>query len=84
MIPLSLSFDRITEEARITRQLEGTQFDDVYLKDVKVRFGKRLVVSLRLVSPEAIEAELMGSIKEKIEDKIGKPVTLEVVSAIEF
>src|SRR5690606_30372032 len=30
MIPLSLSFDRITEEARITRQLEGTQFDDVY------------------------------------------------------
>ena len=84
MIPLSLSFDRITEEARITRQLEGTQFDNVYLKDVKVRFGKRLVVSLRLVSPEAIEADLMGDIKEKIEDKIGKPVTLEVVSAIEF
>lgn len=84
MIPLSLSFDRITEEARITRQLEGTQFDNVYLKDVKVRFGKRLVVSLRLVSPEAIEADLMGDIKGKIEDKIGKPVTLEVVSAIEF
>lgn len=84
MIPLSLSFDRITEEARITRQLEGTQFDDVYLKDVKVRFGKRLVVSVRLVSPKAIEGDIMGNIKEKIEAKVGKPVTLEVVSAIEF
>lgn len=84
MVPLSLSFERIKEEASITRELEGSKFEEVILKDVKVRFGKRLVVSVKLVSAEAIETEDMQIIKEQIEEKIGKPVTLEVVSAIEF
>ncbi|HSI71042.1 MAG TPA: TIGR00341 family protein [Gillisia sp.] len=84
MVPLSLSFERITQEARITRQLEGSIIEEVFLKDVKVRFGKRLVVSLRLVSTDAIEPEDMQIIKARIEEKIGKPITLEVVSAMEF
>ncbi|MCM4160783.1 TIGR00341 family protein [Antarcticibacterium flavum] len=84
MVPLSLSFERITQEARITRQLEGSQIEQVFLKDVKVRFGKRLVVSLRLVSTDAIEPEDMQTIKTRIEEKIGQPITLEVVSAMEF
>jgi uncharacterized membrane protein len=84
MVPLSLSFDRITQEAQITRQLEGSQIEDVFLKDVKVRFGKRLVVSLRLVSTDAIEPKDMQIIKSRIEEKIGESITLEVVSAMEF
>lgn len=84
MVPLSLSFNRIKEEASITRELEGSQFEEVILKDVKVRFGKRLVVSVKLVSSEAIEAEDMKVIKKQIEDKIDREITLEVVSAIEF
>lgn len=84
MVPLSLSFDRIKEEASITRELEGSKYDEVYLKDVKVRFGKRLVVSVKLVSAEAIEPEDMQDIKKQIEEKLGREITLEVVSAIEF
>jgi divalent metal cation (Fe/Co/Zn/Cd) transporter len=84
MVPLSLSFDRITQEAKITRQLEGSQIEEVFLKDVKVRFGKRLVVSVRLVSTDAIEPEDMQNIKKQIEEKIGESITLEVVSAMEF
>ncbi len=84
MVPLSLSFNRIKEEASITRELEGSQFEEVILKDVKVRFGKRLVVSVKLVSSEAIDAKDMQIIKKQIEDKIDKEITLEVVSAIEF
>jgi uncharacterized hydrophobic protein (TIGR00271 family) len=84
MVPLSLSFERIRQEAQITRQLEGSQIEDVFLKDVKVRFGKRLVVSLRLVSTDAIEPEDMQIIKDRIEEKIGESITLEVVSAMEF
>lgn len=84
MVPLSLSFNRIKQEARITSKLEGTNFDKIYLRDVKVRTGKPLMISLKLVSPEAIDSEEMSKIKGKIEQKIGQPIILEVISAIEF
>lgn len=84
-IPLSLSFNRIRTEARITKQLEGTNVDDIILKDVKVRFGEPLMVSVKLVSgSNPIEAEEMERIKYEIENRIGKPIRLEVVSAISF
>tara|TARA_R100001369_G_scaffold26921_1_gene48628 strand:- start:22367 stop:24235 length:1869 start_codon:yes stop_codon:yes gene_type:complete len=84
MVPLSLSFNRIKQEARITSKLEGTKFDKIYLRDVKVRTGKPIMVSLKLVSAEAIEAEEMRKIKAQIESRIGQPIILEVISAIEF
>ncbi|MFO7721093.1 MAG: TIGR00341 family protein [Gillisia sp.] len=84
MVPLSLSFNRIKEEARITRQLEGSVIENVVLKEVKVRFGKTLLVSVKVVSGEPIQAIEMRRVKAEIEDRIGRPITLEVVSAIEF
>ena len=84
MVPLSLSFNRIKQEASITSQLEGTKFDKIYLRDVKVRTGKPIMVSLKLVSAEAIEADEMRKIKAQIESRLGQPIILEVISAIEF
>jgi uncharacterized hydrophobic protein (TIGR00271 family) len=84
MIPLSLSFNRIKEEASITSQLEGSTIENVVLKEVKVRFGKTLLVSVKVVSDEPISSSEMKRVKTEIENKIGRPVTLEVVSAIEF
>ncbi|MGM1057488.1 MAG: DUF389 domain-containing protein [Bacteroidota bacterium] len=84
MVPLSLSFNRIKEEASITSQLEGSVIENVVLKEVNVRFGKKLLVSVKVVSGEPINSEEMKRIKAKIENEIGRPVTLEVVSAIEF
>ena len=83
-VPLSLSFNRIKKEAQITRALEGTTIDKVVLRDVKLRFGKTMVVSLKLVGTEPMEPERIQAIKKKIEAKIDQPVVLEVVSAIEF
>ena len=83
-VPLSLSFDRIQQEANITGALEGTSIRDVVLRDVQVRFAEPMVVSLKLVGSDAITAERLELIKEKIEEKIGRSVVLEVVSAIEF
>ena len=84
MVPLSLSFSRIKQEASITSKLEGKKFDNIYLRDVTVRTGKPIMVSLKLVSAEAIEAEEMRKIKAKIEERVGQPIILEVISAIEF
>lgn len=83
-VPLSLSFNRIMQEASITRALEGTTIDNVVLRDVRIRFGSQMVVSLRLVGPEALEPERIQSIKDEIEDRINQPIVLEVVSAMEF
>ncbi|MCC8359075.1 DUF389 domain-containing protein [Salinimicrobium sediminilitoris] len=83
-VPLSLSFDRIMQEANITRSLEGTTIENVVLRDVRIRFGSTMVVSLRLVGPENIEPQRIQAIKEEIEKRIDQPVRLEVVSAMEF
>lgn len=83
-VPLSLSFNRIMKEAKITRALEGTTIEKVVLRDVKLRFGKTMVVSLKLVGTEPLKPQHIQIIKEKIEEKINQPVILEVVSAVEF
>lgn len=84
VVPLSLSFNRIKEEASITSQLEGSLIENAVLKEVKVRFGKKLLVSVKVVSSEPIKSIEMKRIKAEIENRIGRPITLEVVSAIEF
>ena len=83
-VPLSLSFNRIMQEASITRTLEGAAIENVVLRDVRIRFGNPMVVSLRLVGPENITSERIQAVKEEIEKKIDQPVVLEVVSALEF
>lgn len=83
-VPLSLSFNRIMQEANITRALEGTTIENVVLRDVRIRFGSPLVVSVRLVGREAIEPEKIQAVKKEIEKRIDEPVSLEVVSAVEF
>ncbi|GAB2772135.1 DUF389 domain-containing protein [Salinimicrobium soli] len=83
-IPLSLSFNRIMVEARITRALEGITIEKVVLRDVRIRFGEPLVVSLKLVGPETVSPERIQEIKEEIEERIDQPVVLEVVSAVAF
>lgn len=84
MVPLSLSFDRIMQEANITRTLEGSTYDGVILRDVKVRFGNPMVVSLKLVGNEVMESDKIKRIKEQIQEELDHPVVLEVVSAVEF
>ncbi|NJW52591.1 DUF389 domain-containing protein [Salinimicrobium oceani] len=83
-VPLSLSFNRIMQEANITRALEGATIENVVLRDVRIRFGPQMVVSLRLVGAETIEPERIQSIKEEIENRIDQPIVLEVVSAMSF
>ncbi|WP_029033665.1 DUF389 domain-containing protein [Salinimicrobium terrae] len=83
-VPLSLSFNRIMQEANITRALEGTTIENVVLRDVQIRFGTPMVVSLRLVGPENMSSQKIQAVKKEIENRIELPVRLEVVSAMEF
>ncbi|MFZ0489219.1 MAG: hypothetical protein WAM00_03170, partial [Salegentibacter sp.] len=61
-----------------------TSFNEVVLRDVNVRFGTPLTVSLKIVGPRHIDPAEMQELKRKIEKRIGKKVRLEVVSAFGF
>lgn len=41
-------------------------------------------MSVKLVSPVAVKSDQIKNIKNQIEQKIGEPVILEVISATEF
>ncbi|UJH91217.1 TIGR00341 family protein [Antarcticibacterium sp. 1MA-6-2] len=84
MIPLSLSFNRIQEEAAFTNILEKATFDKVVLRNVKVRLGTPLRVSVRLVGSSSLKDEDIKRIKNEIEEELGEEIILEVVTAIEF
>lgn len=84
VIPLSFSFNKIMQEADVTRTLEGSTYENVVLRDVKVHFGKPMKVSVKLVGPEVIPPEKINKIKQQIEDRLKYPIVLEVISAVEY
>ncbi len=84
MIPLTFSFNRIRQEANYSTVLEKTVFEDVVLRDVKVRLGDPVRVFVRIVSPNSIEDSELKVIKEKIEKRLGTEIILEVVTAVEI
>ena len=83
-VPLSFSFNHITEEARITQVLEGYELDNYIFREVEVRYGDPMAVEFKLVSPEAITNEEMERIKDEIQKIVGKNVTVRMISSIEF
>lgn len=84
MVPLSLSFNRIKKEANITRKLEGSTINELVIRNVSVRFEDPLRVSLTLVGPDNLERDEIRQIKKEIEENIGEPIKLEVISARGF
>lgn len=83
-IPLTFSFYRIKQEAEITRALEGTQFDEITLKDVRVRYGDIPTVSLKIIAPKTLPDVKLEEIKAQIEAKINQKINIEIITAIEF
>jgi len=83
-VPLTFSFYRIKQEAEITRALEGYQFKEITLKDVRVRSGDVPVISLKIVAPKSITDDELLEIKKHVEDKINRKIIIEFITAIEF
>ncbi|MCJ7758040.1 MAG: DUF389 domain-containing protein, partial [Gillisia sp.] len=80
-VPLSFSFGQIKQEALIKSQLEGVTINGVILRNVKVRYWKKLNISIRMVSPEPLDHTKMKIIKQEIENRIDKKIVLEAVWA---
>ncbi len=81
-IPLYFSFDAMVKEQEIKRQLEAWQYQEVVIRDVRIRKGKMVEVSAKLVVKEPLDQAGVKEIKNKVEELLGQPVRLEVVQAM--
>ena len=81
-LPLSVGFARMVEQNAVVRALEGWKIEGVALRDVTLRSGDRLHLSLRLLSSTTLDDSDVERVKQAIESRLGRPVTLEATIAI--
>lgn len=82
-IPLTLAYSTIVQEARISRDLEGLQLENITLKDVKPRVISKgqVQITLRIVAEKNISDPELRELKKKIEERLGLDVKLEITSS---
>ncbi len=76
-IPLVFSFMRLSDEAKIVRALEGENIGSVTLRHIQARAVDPVELSLQIVTPAALTGADLDTIKEVVEGKIKRDVTLE-------
>ncbi len=81
-VPLGWGFARMVEENAIVRALEGWETDGVIVREAMVRSGDRLHLSVRLLSSSPLDSVAVERVKQTIETRLGRPVTLEATVAI--
>ncbi|MBD3777207.1 MAG: DUF389 domain-containing protein, partial [Thiotrichales bacterium] len=85
-VPLVLSFDSMVKEQRMVYALEHWQCTSlafpVTLQEVKIRGGSPILVSVKLLAPQALQVSEMDLIKTQLEGVVGEPIRLEATMAI--
>jgi len=81
-IPLALGFARMVDEHHIIRTLDGWKTEGVVVRDIGVRGGKPLHLSVKLLSDAPIEADRIDRVKREIETVLGREVLLEASTAM--
>ncbi len=81
-VPLLLGFARMVDEAHIVRSLEGWQSDHIQLTEVRVRHARPLHVSARLLSDQPLTPAEIDQTKQRIEERLERPIRLEATLAI--
>lgn len=85
-VPLSLAFYSMVTEQRMVAALESTPVSflsgEAVLREVSIRRGNPLEVSVTLVSDRNLAAYEIDQIKQQIELRLEKPIRLEATLAI--
>lgn len=80
-VPLGFGFQRMVEEHRIVRTLQGARFEQVTVRDVAVLQGRPLLLAVTLVAEQPVSPAQIGALKASIEQSLGESVTLQVTQA---
>ncbi len=81
-VPLALGFWHMVEENRIVRTLESWESEGLRLRDVRIRPGEPLYLSVRLLSDVPLDSARIDSVKQDIETLLGRDVILEASVAV--
>jgi uncharacterized hydrophobic protein (TIGR00271 family) len=81
-IPLAIGFYRMVSEHRIIRKIDGKEYHQTLIKEVRVNRNKPLQISVKLVASTSLEELDIQLVKKAIEAEIGKPVELEITLAL--
>ncbi|MFO6424609.1 TIGR00341 family protein [Motilimonas sp. KMU-193] len=76
-IPLVFSFMRLSDEAKIVRALEGEIIGSVTLRHIQARAVNPVELSLQIVTPAALTGADLDTIKDVVETKLKRDVTME-------
>jgi uncharacterized hydrophobic protein (TIGR00271 family) len=77
-IPLGFGFARMVDEHRVIGALDGWEVEGVTLREIRLRPGVPLHVSADVFSRKSLDEATLDRMKRAIEDRIGRPVELEV------
>jgi uncharacterized hydrophobic protein (TIGR00271 family) len=81
-IPLVISFNSMVKEKKIVNQLEGWHYQDVVLRDVKIRIDEPLFISAKLLVVTPLNRAQLEVIKNQVEITLGEPVQFETLQAV--
>lgn len=81
-VPLGFGFKQMVEEHAIIKQLDGWETSIAKVKNVNIQRFKPLTISIKLVSTKPLSEFDIENIKIEIEEKLEKPVSLEVSTAL--
>ncbi|KIH78164.1 TIGR00341 family protein [Geoalkalibacter ferrihydriticus] len=81
-VPLAFGFVRMQQEQAIVRALEGMEVHNVVLRDVAVRRGEPIYLSMRLLSATSIDDVALDEIKAAIEERIGRSAVVEAAVGV--
>lgn len=81
-VPLSYGFSKMYREAVMIRSIERVEIENHKIRDINVRIGSPTVISLKLVSERNITESEIDGMKQVFEERLGKDIQLEVVTAI--
>lgn len=80
--PLALSFSKMVNENRIIQELSGQEIPHGLLRNVKVVNMQPLRLAVTILSEKDLKEADFEEIRTEIEDKIGKPIQLELTLGI--
>jgi uncharacterized hydrophobic protein (TIGR00271 family) len=81
-VPLAFGFLRMVSEHRIIRALEGREVAGALIRDVRIRGGEPLYLSVRLLSDAPFDGARIDTVKDDIEQILQRDIVLEATVAL--
>jgi uncharacterized hydrophobic protein (TIGR00271 family) len=84
-IPLGFSFLHLTQEANVIRLVETMEWPDMSVRQIQVSSAANPIkLSFELVSQQPLNRVEIQGLKSEIEQQLGRNVTLEIKSVLQY